>query len=66
MRRKSYEEGLQLQTLKIVIGRKKKYRRDVFKICKGFNRIKPSDLFSFDDNAKGSSVKRPLSWTSQS
>jgi len=37
----------------LVIGRKRQDIIDVFKICKLLNRIRPNDLFYFDDSGKG-------------
>ena len=38
----------------MVTGRKKKQNLiEMFKICKGFSRIRPEELFQFDDRGKG-------------
>jgi len=39
----------------VVIGKRKNKQDliEVFKICKGFYRIRPNDLFFFDDSGKG-------------
>jgi len=51
---KSYEE--RLQKLNLWLLKERRNRQDlieVFKICKGFSRIRPEELFHFDDRAKG-------------
>jgi len=54
MKGMSYEE--RLQKLKLWTLEEKRNRPDlieVFKLCKGFSRIRPEELFHFDDRGKG-------------
>jgi len=54
MKGMSYEE--RLQKLKLWSLEERRNRQDlieVFKICKGFSRMKPEELFHFDDRGKG-------------
>ena len=54
MKGMSYEE--RLQKLKLWSLEERRNRQDlieVFKICKGFSRIRPEKLFHFDDRGKG-------------
>jgi len=54
MKGMSYEE--RLQKLKLWTLEERRNRQDlieVFKICKGFRRIRPEELFHFDDRDKG-------------
>jgi len=51
MKGKSYEERLQKFNLWSLVERRN--RQDLIKICKGFSRIRPEELFQFDDRGKG-------------
>ena len=54
MKGKSYEE--RLQKLNLWSLEERRNRQDlieVFKICKGLSRIRPEELFHFDDRVKG-------------
>jgi len=54
MKGKSYQE--RLQKLSLWSLEERRNRQDlieVFKICKGFSRIRPEELFQFDDRGKG-------------
>ena len=54
MKGKSHEE--RLQKLSLWSLEERRNRQDlieVFKICKGFSRIRPEELFQFDDRGKG-------------
>jgi len=45
----------------MVIGRKKKQDLiEAFKVCKGFSRIRPEELFHFDDRGKGTRAGHSL------
>jgi len=72
MKGKSYEE--RLQKLKLWSLEERRNRQDlieVFKICKGFSRIRPKKLFLFDDRGKGTTghslklVKVRCTWDSR-
>jgi len=54
MKGMSYEK--RLQKLKLCLLEERRNRQDlieVFKICKGFSRTRPEELFHFDDRGKG-------------
>jgi len=54
MKGKSYEEGLQKLNLRSLEERRNRQDLiEVFKISKGFSRIRPVELFQFDDKGKG-------------
>jgi len=54
MKGKSYEERLQkLNFWSLEERRNRQDLIEVFKICKGFSRIRPEELFQFDDRGKG-------------
>ena len=53
MQGESYEE--RLQKLKLWLLEERRNRQDlieVFKICKGFSKIRPNELFHFHDRGK--------------
>jgi len=53
MKGKSYEERLQKLDLWSVEERRNRQNLiEVFRICKGFSRIRPEELFQFDDRVK--------------
>jgi len=54
MQGNSYEERLQaLKLLSLEVRRNRQNLIEVLKICKGFYRIRPKDLFYFDNGGKG-------------
>ena len=54
MKGKSYEERLQKLDLWSVEERRNRQNLiEVFRICKGFSRIRPEELLHFDDRGKG-------------
>jgi len=54
MKGKSYEERLQkLNLWSLEERRNRQDSIEVFKICKGLSRMRPEELFHFDDRGKG-------------
>jgi len=54
MKGKSYEERLQkMNQWSLEERRNRQYLTEVLKICKGFSRTRPEELFHFDDRGKG-------------
>ena len=54
MKGKAHEERLQKLNLWSLEERRNRQNLiEVFKICKGFSRIRPEELFHFDDRSKG-------------
>ena len=54
MKGKSYEERLQkMNQWSLEERRNRQYLTEVLKICKGFSRTRPEELFHFDDWGKG-------------
>jgi len=69
MKGMSYEERLQkLKLWSLEERRNRQNLMKVFKICKGFSRIRPEELFHFDDRGKGTrghSLKLVKVWCTQ-